>query len=111
VQGGAQTMYFNVSGDNYEVNKHYFLGHYFRDNYDEWMGSLPVVTTPIVITKVEVYITNQTGSTEQVRSIAAFTDLGEDSAHVNPALNDDKGQIQICQPFYLHMLLRIVVRE
>jgi cell surface protein SprA len=37
VQGGAQTMYFNVSGDNYEVNKHYFLGHYFRDNYDEWM--------------------------------------------------------------------------
>jgi hypothetical protein len=38
---------------------------------------LPVVTTPIVITKVEVYITNQTGSTEQVRSVA-FTDLGED---------------------------------
>jgi cell surface protein SprA len=42
--------------------------------------TLPVVTTPISITKVEVYITNQTGSTEQVRSIAAFTDLGEDSA-------------------------------
>lgn len=91
VQGGAQTMYFNVSADNYEVNKHYFLGHYFRDNYDQWMGTLPVVTTPIVITKVEVYITNQTGSTEQVRSVAAFTDLGEDSAHVNPALNNQKG--------------------
>ncbi|MBC7695564.1 MAG: cell surface protein SprA [Burkholderiales bacterium] len=86
VQGGAQTMYFNVNADNYEVNKHYFLGHYFRDNYDQWMGTLPVVTTPIIITKVEVYITNQTGSTEQVRSIAAFTDLGEDSTHVNPAL-------------------------
>ena len=28
VQGGAQTMYFNVGADNYEVNKHYFLGHY-----------------------------------------------------------------------------------
>lgn len=90
VQGGAQTMYFNVSADNYEVNKHYFLGHYFRDNYDQWMSTLPVVTTPIIITKVEVYITNQTGSTDQVRSIAAFTDLGEDSAHVNPALNNQK---------------------
>lgn len=88
VQGGAQTMYFNVSADNYEVNKHYFLGHYFRDNYDQWMGTLPVVATPIVITKVEVYITNQTGSTEQVRSLVAFTDLGEDSAHVNPNLNN-----------------------
>lgn len=86
VQGGAQTMYFNVNADNYEVNKHYFLGHYFRDNYDQWMTTLPVVTTPIVITKVEVYITNQTGSTEQVRSIAAFTDLGEDSIHVNSVL-------------------------
>jgi cell surface protein SprA len=83
VQGGAQTLYFNVSADNYEVNKHYFLGHYFRDNYDQWMQTLPVVSTPIIITKMEVYITNQTGGTEQVRSIAAFTDLGEDTSHVN----------------------------
>jgi cell surface protein SprA len=93
VQGGAQTMYFNVAADNYEVNKHYFLGHYFRDNYDQWMSTLPVVTTPIVITKIEVYITNQTGSTEQVRSIAAFTDLGEDTSHVNENL-----KTVICQP-------------
>ncbi|MES2513707.1 MAG: cell surface protein SprA [Bacteroidota bacterium] len=100
VQGGAQTMYFNVNADNYEVNKHYFLGHYFRDNYDQWMSTLPVVTTPIVITKIEVYITNQTGSTEQVRSIAAFADLGEDSTHVNPVLNNYKGMQPppVCQP-------------
>ncbi|MBL7937038.1 MAG: cell surface protein SprA, partial [Bacteroidia bacterium] len=91
VQGGAQTMYFSVNADNYEVNKHYFLGHFFRDNYDQWMSTLPVVTTPIVITKVEVYITNQTGSTEQVRSIAAFADLGEDSTHVNRDLNNNNG--------------------
>jgi cell surface protein SprA len=88
VQGGAQTMYFNVAADNYEVNKHYFIGHFFRDNYDNWMGTLPVVNTPIIITKVEVYISNQTGSTEQVRGIAAFTDLGEDKVHVNPELNN-----------------------
>lgn len=88
VQGGAQIQYFNVNADNYEVNKHYFLGHYFRDNYDQWMGTLPVVSTPIIITKIEVYITNQTGSTEQVRSVAAFADLGEDSAHVNTDLSE-----------------------
>ncbi len=91
VQGGAQTSYFNVSGDNYEVNKHYFLGHYFRDNYDQWMSTLPIPATPIIITKLEVYITNQTGSTEQTRSFVAFSDLGEDSAHVNPSLNNNKG--------------------
>lgn len=100
VQGGAQTQYFTVTADNYEVNKHYFLGHYFRDNYDQWMSTLPVVTTPIVITKVEVYITNQTGSTDQVRNIAAFADLGEDSTHVNPYLNNYKGHqsTPLCQP-------------
>ncbi len=88
VQGGAQTSYFSVNADNYEANKHFFLGHYFRDNYDQWMTTLPVVTTPIVITKMEVYITNQTGNTEQTRSFVAFADLGEDSAHVNKALNN-----------------------
>jgi len=94
VQGGAQTMYFNVSADNYEVNKHYFMGHYFRDNYDQWMSTLPIVTTPIVITKVEVYITNQTGSTEQTRNFVAFTDLGEgDTNHVNVNLRNS-----LCQP-------------
>lgn len=91
VQGGAQTMYFNVNADNYEVNKHFFMGHYFRDNYDQWMATLPVVSTPIIITKVEVYITNQTGSTEQTRSFVGFADLGEDSAHVNESLNNKKG--------------------
>ena len=87
VQGGAQTQYFTVNADNYEVNKHYFLGHYFRDNYDAWMQTLPVVTTPIVITKIEVYITNQTSSTDQNRGVVAFSDLGEDALHVNPLLN------------------------
>jgi len=88
VQGGAQIQNFTVSADNYEVNKHYYLGHYFRDNYDAWMQTLPIVATPIVITKAEVYITNQTGSTENVRSFVAFSDLGEDTSHVNKNLSN-----------------------
>lgn len=84
IQGGAQTQQFSVNGDNYEANKHFFLSHYFRDNYNSWMSSLPVVNTPIVITKVEVYVLNQTGSSEQTRYIVAFEDLGEDSLHIHP---------------------------
>jgi cell surface protein SprA len=92
VQGGSQIQNFVVNGDNYEVNKHYFLGHYFRDNYDQWMKTLPVVNTPIVITRAEVYITNQTGSTDNVRSFVGFSDLGEDIVHVNPVLRDSACQ-------------------
>lgn len=87
VQGGAQTQNFQINGDNYEQNKHYFLGHYFRDNYDTWMGSLPVINTPIVITKVEVYVLNINGTAEQTRNVVAFEDLGEDSAHVYKGLS------------------------
>ncbi len=86
IQGGAQTQQFAVNGDQYEANKHFFLSHYFRDNYNSWMGTLPVVSTPIVITKIEVYLLNQTGNTEQTRNIIAFEDLGEDSTHVHPNL-------------------------
>ena len=89
IQGGAQTQQFSVNGDNYEANKHFFLGHYFRNNYDVWMSTLPIVNTPIVITKVEVYLLNQTGSSEQTRNVLAFEDLGEDSANVYKDLKYD----------------------
>jgi len=89
IQGGAQTTQFSVNGDSYEANKHFFLAHYFRNNYDAWMSSLPIVNTPVVITKVEVYVLNQTGSSEQTRNVVAFEDLGEDSTNVHPYLRAD----------------------
>jgi len=86
VQGGAQTQQFNVNVDGYEANKHYFLGHYFRNNYDSWMSTLPIINTPVVINKVEVYILNINGNAEQTRNVVAFEDLGEDTSHVWPGM-------------------------
>ncbi len=82
VQGGAQTTPFSLSADNYEQNKHYFLGHYFRNNYDSWMKTLPVIATPVIITKVEIYLLGVNGSAEQTRNVVAFEDLGEDISNV-----------------------------
>lgn len=78
VQGGAQTTPFSINADNYEQNKHFYLGHYFRKNYDLWMSTLPVINTPIVVNKIEVYLLGINGSAEQTRNILAFEDLGED---------------------------------
>ena len=88
VSGGAQTTNFVVQGDNYEANRHYFLSQYFRDIYESSLASLPVVATPIVITKVEVYMTNRTNQTENTRNIVSFADLGEDATHIAPELLD-----------------------
>jgi cell surface protein SprA len=81
VQGGSQTIPFTVTADNYEANRHYFLGQYFRDNYNNWIN-VPIVNSPIQITKIEVYVTNRTNQVDQARNIASFADLGENANHV-----------------------------
>lgn len=98
VQGGAQIQNFTVNGDNYEQNKHFFLGHYFRNNYDQWMSTLPVINTPIVVTKVEVYILNINGNAEQTRNVVAFEDLGEDSSAVWPGLSAQSSYSGVITP-------------
>ncbi len=87
VQGGAQTQDFEISVDNYEANRHYFLSGYFRANYDRAMRNLPVVNSGVQITRIEVWVVNQTANVEETRNVIGFTDLGEDEDYQNPANN------------------------
>ncbi len=82
VTGGAQTSEFDIYADQYEANKHFFLSHYFKDNYNTALANLPFINSPINITKVEVWITNKTGETENSRNIISFLDLGETSGNL-----------------------------
>jgi len=77
VQGGAQTSRFKLSALDYEENKHFFLAHSFRDNYPRALATLPIVSSDVTITRVEVWVTNLGPATEQNRNIVALTDLGE----------------------------------
>ena len=77
VQGGAQTNEFLLKTDEYEENKHFFLAHYFRDQYDDVLRDLPILTSGINITKIEVWVTNIGPAVNENRNIVAFTDLGE----------------------------------
>jgi cell surface protein SprA len=77
VSGGAQTSEFDVYADEYEANKHYFLAHYFKEKYDTALTNLPFINSGVNITKIEVWVTNKTGTTNDTRNIAAFLDLGE----------------------------------
>lgn len=75
--GGGQVSQFEINADQYEANKHYFLAGYFKDNYDKALQNLPVINSPVNITKLEVWITNKNSSTENTRDIVAFMDLAE----------------------------------
>ena len=80
-QGGAQMTRFDIAGDLYDENRHFFLSHFFRDHFEESMASVPYITSGVQITKIEVWITNKRGNYDQARNIVAFTDLGESPQH------------------------------
>ena len=77
VSGGAEQTDFYFRADEYEENKHYFLGHFFEEHYSQYLSTLPLVSSPIVITKIEVWRTTVGAATANNRNIVAFTDLGE----------------------------------
>lgn len=77
IKGGAQIKDFELKADEYEANRHYFLNYYHREHYDEAMKTVPVVSSLVDITRIEVWVTNQTNKVEDTRNILAFTDLGE----------------------------------
>lgn len=76
-KGGAQTTPFELSADNYDENRHFFLGHYFRDTYDNNMSQLPNIISGVTINRIEVWVTNKKGNYENPRNIVALTDMGE----------------------------------
>ncbi|MBE0650970.1 MAG: cell surface protein SprA [Bacteroidales bacterium] len=80
IQNGAEQNTFKMTPLDYESNRHFFLSQYFRDHYQQALKTLPIVTSDINITKIEVWVTNIGPATSQNRNIVAFTDLGEGKA-------------------------------
>ena len=76
-RGGTQTNPYEIDVVDYEENHHFFLSHFFRETYDMAMSTLPNLTTGIKINRVEIWVTNKTGSTSNSRNIVAFSELGE----------------------------------
>jgi cell surface protein SprA len=95
LQGGAQTQSFEIKADDYEENRNFLLGQYFYNNYDKALLNFPVVNSQIVMTQVEVWVTNRTGATQNVRNMINFMDLGEAKPYVtsltNPSSNIPNG--------------------
>ena len=76
-EGGATVTDFSFLASDYDENRHFFLAHYFRDNYDRVLQQYPFIQSNVQVTRVEVWITNRTNRTDDVRNIVAVQDLGE----------------------------------
>src|SRR5690606_23196611 len=89
-EGGATITDFELFALEYDDNRHFFLAHYFRDNYDRALELYPFINSNVQITRMEVWITNRTSRTENVRNIVALQDIGE-SDPTNIGLNVPPG--------------------
>ena len=76
-EGGATVTEFEIFALDYDENRHFFLSHYFRDNYDRVLEQYPFINSNVQITRVEVWITNRNNQTNNVRNIVALQDIGE----------------------------------
>ena len=76
-QGGGTVEEFEFFARDYDENRHYFLGQYFRDTYDASMLRYPYIANNVQVTRIEVWVTNRSNQTENVRNIVALQDLGE----------------------------------
>ena len=68
---------FSLFALDYEDNRHFFLAQYFRDNYNKSVKTYPYINSPIDITRLEVWVTNRSARTSNVRNLIALQDLGE----------------------------------
>ncbi|MGB4972732.1 MAG: cell surface protein SprA, partial [Cyclobacteriaceae bacterium] len=85
--GAAQGRPFEIVASSYDENRHFFLGQFFRDNFEKWLGTLPNVTSRVNITRVEVYLLNRSNDTQTLRNVVGFMDMGESDKIYNNAIS------------------------
>ncbi|MDW5287327.1 cell surface protein SprA [Formosa sp. PL04] len=76
-QGGGTLEEFELFARDYDENRHFFLAQYFREKFNASLINYPFINTNIQITRIEAWITNRTNTTDNVRNIVGFQDLGE----------------------------------
>ncbi len=85
-QGGSTIQEFELQTTDYDTNRHFFISQYFRDAYNTALKEYPLINSPIQISRIEVWVTNRSAATDDIRNIVALADIGEgDPTNIGPA--------------------------
>lgn len=103
LKGGTQGREFEIRSDNYEENRHFFLSHLFREQYEKSLKSLPNITSPAIVTRIEVYVTNRTATTTTLRNVVGFAGITENDEATPVDMKDD--------PLYRNLLSSPAFRQ
>ena len=87
IESGFQGQEFEVLAAEYDENRHFFLGHFFRNNYERWLFTLPQVNSGVNVTRMEVYIVNRNNETQTLRNVVGLMDLAEGDVIFNDGID------------------------
>jgi cell surface protein SprA len=91
-EGGATITEFELRASDYDDNRHFFLSQRFRDDFNQSLAQFPLINSSKFVTRIEIWITNRSNATEDVRNIVALADLGEgDPMNINSTLVTSNG--------------------
>ena len=76
-QGGGTLQDFSFFALDYEEDRHFFLAQFFRDQYDRALATYPYINSQVQITRIEIWVTNRSAQTQNIRNVVALQDLGE----------------------------------
>jgi cell surface protein SprA len=78
IENGEAIEEFTVNAVEYDENKHFFLSHYNRNNYEKALANLPFINTSHQVAQIEVWISDdRLEYQENTSMIAAISDLAE----------------------------------
>jgi len=110
-QGGSVVEEFELRATDYDNDRHFFLGQFFRENYQNALKNYPLINSPITINRVEVWITNRNQNVTDFRSIVALADLGESELESMVSANFVAGTPQEGYVDVINDPIRISTRE
>ncbi|HLS31837.1 MAG TPA: cell surface protein SprA [Flavobacteriaceae bacterium] len=94
IEGGGAVEDFEKEALEYDENRHFFLAHYFRENYDKALENYPYINSNIEITRVQIWVTNRSNSPDHLtdaRNIVGLQDLGESNPDFMGVFKDSEG--------------------
>lgn len=80
IENGAAIQEFELTVDRYDENRHFFISHFNRDNFEPALRRLPQINSAFRIADIEVWISNDRilqNNVQNTTSIAAISDLAE----------------------------------
>lgn len=78
IESGSAVQEFELTPDQYDENRHFFLSHYNRETFEKNLKRLPQIVTSFRIAQLEVWISdNRPTYQNRTAPIVALADIGE----------------------------------